>query len=218
MDTFTIITFIIVLIAIVLGIIYFIWYYKNNAFDKYKLTLLKNETSFNEDYEIKQQVESLITDRRSFLVPELGYGLTFVWEMNIPSISNNDKWQSSYNKLKPIISINDSPVISYHPKKNYLSVVLKYRDNPFYAQFAEVKFDNVKLQGWNKYIIIIDNRTVKIYINNVLTASKVLPSLPVIYDINSEIILGNKNNNFLGKVRNINLYPFPAPYELIEKL
>ena len=47
---------------------------------------------------------------------------------------------------------HDSPVISYHPKKNYLSIVLKYRNNPFYAQFAEIKFDTLNLKnGLNIY-------------------------------------------------------------------
>jgi hypothetical protein len=136
--------------------------------------------------------------------------------MYIPSISSNDKWQTSFNRLKPIISMNDSPVISYHPKKNYLSIVLKYRNNPFYAQFAEIKFENIKPQRWSKYILIIENRNIRLYIDTILVSTKTLPSVPVIYDIQSEIILGDMNNNFRGKIRNASFYPYPLTYDEIQ--
>ena len=110
----------------------------------------------------------------------------------------------------------DSPVISYHPKKNYISIVLKYRNNPFYAQFAEVKFENVKPQNWSNYIVIIENRNIKLFINKKLVALKILPSVPVIYDIQSEIVLGDINNNFQGKVRNMALYPYPLSIDEVE--
>jgi hypothetical protein len=218
MDTYTIIAITIGLMITVGTIIYFFFYYKSNPISKYELKFLSTETTFDENYESVKKLETMITDRKSLLIPSMGYGLTFVWEMYIPAMGGNDKWQSSYNRLKPIISMNDSPVIAYHPKKNYISVVLKYRDNPFYAQFAEVKFENVKVQGWNKYIIIIENRAVKIYINGALISTKILPSLPVIYDMNSEVVLGEKNNNFLGKVREVSMYPFPIPFDQISNL
>ena len=93
------------------------------------------------------QVANLITTRSNLYVPKLGYGLTFSWEMFIPNLSGNDKWNNGFNILKPLITMNDSPQISYHPKKNYLSIILKYRDNPFRAQFAEIKFDKIKQQS-----------------------------------------------------------------------
>ena len=149
------------------------------------------------------------------MIPNLGYGISFSWDMYIPAQSGNDKWQNSFNRLKPIISMNDSPVISYHPKKNYLSIVIKYRNNPFYAQFAEIKFEDIKLQKWSHYILVIDNRNIKLYIDGSLISIKTLPSVPVVYDLNSEIILGDKNNNFGGKINNILLYPYPLSYNEI---
>ena len=152
---------------------------------------------------------NLITTRNSLYVPKLGYGLTFAWEMFIPNLSSNDKWNNGFNILKPIITMNDSPQIAYQPKKNYLSIILKYRDNPFRAQYAEIKTDKIKQQKWCKYILVINGRKIQLYIDGILVSSQYLPSLPVIYDITSEIILGQKNNNFLGRVRNISLIPYP---------
>jgi hypothetical protein len=207
-------------ILITMIIVYYIYYYlpNTNNVNKYKITLLSTETEFNNEYENSMQFANLITTRNTLYIPKLGYGLTFSWEMFIPNLSSNDKWNNGFNILKPIITMNDSPQIAYHPKKNYLSIILKYRDNPFRAQYAEIKFDKIKQQKWSKYILVINGRTIQLYIDNILVSAQFLPSLPVIYDINSEIILGQKNNNFLGKVRNINIIPFPVSYNDISNI
>jgi len=207
-------------ILIAMLIAYYFYYYLPNTsnINKYKIELLSTETEFNNEYENSMQVANLITTRSNLYVPKLGYGLTFSWEMFIPNLSGNDKWNNGFNILKPLITMNDSPQISYHPKKNYLSIILKYRDNPFRAQFAEIKFDKIKQQKWSKYIVVINGRTIQLYIDGILVSTHFLPSLPVIYDIDSELILGQKNNNFLGKIRNVNMIPFPISYNDISNI
>jgi hypothetical protein len=200
------------------GTAYFYYYYirsdKANI-NRYNISLLTDETVFDEPYVNTINIQPFISTRDTLYVPKLGYGLSFVWEMYIPSQGGNNIWQHNFNSLKPIISMMDSPVISYHPKKNYLSIVLKYRNNTFYAQFYELKIKNIKLQRWSKYILVIDNRTIKVYIDGVLMSTKILPSVAVIYDIKSKIVLGQSNNNFLGKVKNLSLYPYPLTYDEI---
>jgi hypothetical protein len=220
MNTSVVIIVIMIIIFIILSVAFYYYYWLPNKSNvkKYQIPLITTETIFDEKYYNILQTSVLVTDRDTLLIPKLGYGLSFAWDMYIPSISSNDKWQTSFNRLKPIISMNDSPVISYHPKKNYLSIVLKYRNNPFYAQFAEIKFKDIKLQKYAHYILVIDNRNIKLYIDGVLISIKTLPSIPVIYDLNSEIILGEKNNNFLGKIDNLTLYPYPLLYSEISSV
>ena len=210
--------FIFIIIIIILFIIFYYYYWEPSQSNlvKYKLLLLNDEKLFDDTFTQTITINTLVPNRKTLYVPQLGYGLTFVWDMYIPSLNGNDKWQTSFNRIKPIISMMDSPVISYHPKKNYLSIVLKYRNNPFYAQFAEVKFENIKPQNWSNYIVIIENRNIKLFINKKMVAIKILPSVPVIYAIQSEIILGDINNNFQGKVRNMVLYPYPLSINEIE--
>ena len=209
-----------ILVIILLSVLFYYYYYAPNQTNVaiYNIPLITTEQHFNETYvsNIILKAQPSVSSRNSLYVPKLGYGLTFVWEMYIPTLTSSDKWQTSYNRLKPIISMSDSPVISYHPKKNYLSVVLKYRNNPFYAQFAELKFEDIKPQRWSKYILIIENRNVKLYIDSLLVSVKTLPSVPVIYDIESTITLGNLNNNFQGKIKNASLYPYPLSYTEID--
>ena len=211
---------IMIIIFIILSVAFYYYYWLPNKSNvkKYQIPLITTETIFDENYYNVLQTSILVTDRDTLLIPKLGYGLSFAWDMYIPSHNSNDKWQTSFNRLKPIISMNDSPVISYHPKKNYLSIVLKYRNNPFYAQFAEIKFKDIKLQKYAHYILVIDNRNIKLYIDGVIMSIKTLPSIPVVYDLNSEIILGEKNNNFLGKINNLKLYPYPLLYSEISSV
>jgi hypothetical protein len=207
----------IVIIIIIFLFLYGIFYYyylapSQSNVNKYKIPLITNETIFTEDYSNILNMETLVT-RDTLYVPKLGYGLTFSWEMYIPSQNGNDKWQTSFNHLKPIITMSDSPIISYHPKKNYLSITVKYRNNPFYAQFSEVKFENMKLQKWSKYTLVIENRNIRLYIDGILVSTKILPSVIAISDIKSEITLGQLNNNFLGKIKNLSLFPYPLSYD-----
>ena len=218
MDFEYIYLFIFIIIIIILFSIFYYYYWEPSQSNiaKYKLSLLNDETIFYDTFTQTLNMNTLVTNRKTLYVPQLGYGLSFVWDMYIPTLNGNDKWQTSFNRIKPIISMMDSPVISYHPKKNYISIVLKYRNNPFYAQFAEVKFDNVKPQNWSNYIVVIENRNIKLFINKKLVALKILPSVPVVYDIQSEIVLGDINNNFQGKVRNMALYPYPLSIDEVE--
>lgn len=216
-SNFIIVIMIIIFIISFILFYYYYWLPKQSNVTKYKIELLTTETIFNEDYYNVIQTSVLVTDRDTFIIPKLGYGITFVWDMYIPSQSGNDKWQTNYNHLKTIIAMNDSPVISYHPKNNYLSIVIKYRNNPFYAQFAEIKFKDMKLQKYSHYILVIDNRDIKLYIDGILNSIKTLPSIPVVYDLNSEIVLV-KNNNFLGKINNLSLYPYPLSYSEISSV
>ena len=217
MNTSIIIIVVIIIFVILffIGFYYYYWIPSLSNVNKYKIQLITDETIFDENYYNLLKTSVLVTNRDTFIIPKLGYGISFAWDMYIPSQSGSDKWQTSYNRLKPIISMNDSPVISYHPKKNYLSIVLKYRNNPFYAQFTEIKFKDIKLQKYSHYVLVIDNRNIKFYIDGALVSLKILPSIPVVYDMNSEIILGEKNNNFLGKINNLTVYPYPLSYDEI---
>ena len=208
------IVIVIIFILLCIAVYYYYWIPKQSNVNTYKIPLITSETIFDESYNSIIRLNTLVS-RNTLYVPKLGYGLTFSWEMYIPSLGGNDKWQTSYNHLKPIISMNDSPIISYHPKKNYISITLKYRNNPFYAQFAEIKFENIKVQKWVKYIVIIENRNISMYVDNILSSTKTLPSIISIGDLNTDIVLGEENNNFLGKIRNLTLYPYPLSYNEI---
>jgi hypothetical protein len=218
MSGFTITLILLGLVVLLLAIYYLYNFIYVSPQSKNAIILLKKETLFDEDYLNTIQLSNMITNRSTLLIPDNGYGLSFSWDMYIPNIAGSNGWQNKYNIVKPIITMNDSPQIGYNPKRNFLSVTLRYRNNPFYAQFAEIRLDDIKQQTWNNYILVIHDRLVNLYVNGELLVSKFLPSIPVLYDINSNIILGQKNNNFQGKIKNLILYPLPLSFSDIKQL
>lgn len=208
---------IVFLIVIILAYYYIHLPTQSNTY-KYKIPVLESETLFDEDFNKSIMMTDLITTRPTLSIPEMGYGITFQWEMYIPNLSGNATWHNSFNIVKPLFYINDSPQIGYNPKKNYLSIIMKYRDNPFYAQFSEIKIPDLKLQKWCSYILVIAGRNIQLWIDGIINTTDNLPSLPVVYDIESTLTLGQKNNNFLGKIRNLYMYPYPLSYSEITSI
>ncbi len=209
----------IVLLLVMLVAYYFYYYLPGQSnIGKYQIPVLTTETTLDETYSQTIQIANLVNSRPTLMVPKLGYGITFSWEMYIPNLSGNANWQNNYNIVKPIFTMQDSPQVGYNPKKNYLSIITKYRNNPFYAQFAEIKVPDLKPQKWSKYILAISGRVIQVWIDGSIVKTEYLPSLPVFYDIQSAISIGQTNNNFQGKIRNLNMYPYPLSYSELQSI
>ena len=175
---------------------------KNN-----EITLVKGPTKFDEDFEKSFKLIELLNNRKNFILDDKGHGITLKWEMYIPNNSGSKYYNSGFNKLKNIVTIEESPQIYYHPKRGYLSFIFKYIDNPFYSHYPEIKLENVPQQTWNKFVLVIDGRHVRLYLGGNLVKSISLPNV-LILDFD-EINIGKKDNNFLGLVKNMVLYPYP---------
>ena len=136
-------------------IVFFYRYFlKTKKDEKY---ILSGPTKFNEKFE--KSISNNI-----YIEEGNGYGITLVWEMLIPNVSENDKYNSTFNRLKPIVRIGDSPQVYYHPKQGYLTIIVKYTDNPFYSNYPEIKIKDIKLQKWQKYVLVIHDRNINLYI------------------------------------------------------
>ena len=121
MNTAIIVIGVLLVILIISLIIYYFFYYNKSNIIKYKITLITDETTFNEEYSQSFKMNELTT-RKTLSIPDLGYGLSFSWEMYIPNKGSNENWNNKFNIVKPILSMNDSPQIGYNPKKNYISM------------------------------------------------------------------------------------------------
>jgi hypothetical protein len=207
-------------LLIVILVLYYFYYYlpTQSNIGKYQIPILTSEITLDEAYSQIIQIANLVSSRSTLIVPKLGYGITFAWEMYIPNLAGNASWNNNYNIVKPIFAMQDSPQVGYNPKKNYLSIITKYRDNPFYAQFSEIKVPDLKLQKWCKYTLAISGRTIQIWIDGTIIKTEYLPSLPVFYDIQSSITIGQVNNNFNGKLRNLIMYPYQLSYKELQNI
>lgn len=195
-------------------VVFYNRFYKEGK--KKELYLIRDPTKFDESYEKKIRVSDLVQDRPNFILDNKGYGVTLKWEMYIPNNSGSRFYNSGFDKLKNIITIGESPQVYYHPKKGYLSMIFKYLDNPFYSHYPEIKIDNVPQQKWNKFILVLENRHVRVYMNGKLEKSLTLPNVLVL-DLD-EVNLGKTDNNFLGLIKNMVLYPYPLNFKEINEL
>lgn len=195
---------------IMIGIIIVVFYNTFLKKPKDENNILTGPSKFNELY--YKEVDNNIN-----LVPGKGYGLTLIWEMYIPNTSENNLYNSTFNRLKPIVRIGDSPQLYYHPKHGYLSVIVKYTDNPFYSNYPEIKIKNIKLQKWQKYALVIHDRNINLYIDGKLVSANTIMNIPII-DTNSVIQLGEINNNFLGIIKNMKTIAYPLDNKMISNL
>lgn len=218
MNTYGIIVIFILIIVLIAVVYYYYYLPKYSSTNTYAILLLAGPIQFNESFQQYLQIAALVSPRQTMYIPYLGYGISLSWQMYIPVISSNVQWQSSNNQLKPILNINDSPQIGYNPRKNTLSVVVKYSDTPYLAKFTELQYSQVKCQTWVKYTVVISSNSIILYENGNIVRTKILDSVPVIYDVGNQIKLGEINNNCLAKFQKFYMYPYPLSFSEVQSI
>jgi hypothetical protein len=199
----------ILLLALLLVVFYdklFIWNTESTI-------LLQGPETIAESFTKTISLAKIINNKRnSIMIPGYGNGLTFKWSMYLDDPAGEHNWHSSYTRDKPILTIGDSPHIYYNPKYNTLKIMLKYNETPFYAHYPIIELKDIPLRRWNTYVVCIDGLSVKVWMNDVIRLSKVLPNQPIIST--SDIILGERDNNIQGALRDFVIYF--RPYSTVE--
>lgn len=209
--------YVIIGLLVTIGLIFIIYYtYFLKVGREDMITLINGPTKFVYDFEKELYLENLVKNRDTFYIPNKKFGLTLKWEMYIPNTSGNNQWRTSFSNLKPIINFNDNISIEYQPKIGYLLFRFKYSDNPFQSHYPELRVDNIKLQKWNTIILVIHDRNISIYIDYNIVKTKTLPNIPIINF--NKIKIGKINNNFLGTIKNMYMYPYPIQYQELKKI
>jgi hypothetical protein len=210
---------------LLVGGLIFIFY--NNLYvpgSKKSYTLLSGTQTISQDFESTVPYSLLAPNRDSLMVEDSnetsgtgsGYGLSFTWSMYLEQVGPERIWSTSYAKDKPILRIGDSPHIVYNPKYNILKVIVNYKESPFYAHYPVIELRDLPLQTWNQYGVVIDNNKVKIYFNGKLVVNKVLATVPVIEA--TDITIGEKFNNLVGKIKDLTVYFRPYDNREISKI
>lgn len=207
------------------GGIIFIFY--NNLYvpgNKKSYVLLPGTQTISQDFESTVPYSLLAPNRDSLQLSiddnqyptGAGYGLSFTWSMYLEQVGPERIWSTSYAKDKPILRIGNSPHIVYNPKYNILKVIVNYKESPFYAHYPVIELRDLPLQTWTRYGVVIDNNKVKIYFNGKLVVNKVLATVPVIDS--TDIIIGEKFNNLVGKIKDLTVYFRPYDNREINKI
>lgn len=188
-----------------IGLIFLVFY---NYFYKprkdQQTMLIPGELVISDDFEQTVLKPTFMADRAEIVLPGYGNGLTFKWHMYIENPQAEKSWASNYSRDKPLVRIDESPQILYNPKYNILKLRLKYRESPFYAHYPIIEVRDIPLRRWNYFVITIDGAHIRVYLDGRMILNKILPNEPVI--TTSDIVVGEQGNNFMGRIRNLQVY------------
>jgi hypothetical protein len=210
--------FLVLMLFISLLLLGYVLFMQKSAFTESKIDLITDEIILDRTFNINKTISDIIK-RKKLTLTNTENTLIITWQMNLPNIGGEFYWTSNYNKDKPIIRIGKSPHIYYNAKQNKLKVLTKYQYSPFINHFPLIELENINLQSWNTYTIVIKNYSVKIYVNGELVLSKKLENSIIIDDYKTnELLVGEINNNLLGKIRNFSIYLNELSHEQLQVL
>ncbi len=187
-------------IIIIIIISAFLLYYNRTVFidNNTKIVLLNNqETILTQDYEVKYNLQEI--NQRIF---KCNNHINLTFSIYPFSIENNVGWKSQYDSNKPIIMFETSPTIHYNVVKSIIIIAVKYND-PAKDEYSIYETDfPILQQKWSIITISIVDTYIKIYVNGVVFKIAKVPYMPI-YSSSGNFIIGQKNNNFQGKLKNI---------------
>ena len=192
-------------IILFIGLIFLAFYnYFYKPRKEEQTMLVPGELVISDDFEQTVLKPAFMANRAEIVLPGYGNGLTFKWHMYIDNPQAEKSWASNYSRDKPLVRIDESPQILYNPKYNILKLRLKYRESPFYAHYPIIEVRDIPLRRWNYFVITIDGAHIRVYLDGRLVMNKILPNEPVI--TTSDIIIGEQGNNFMGRIRDMQVY------------
>jgi len=154
----------------------------------------------------------------SLLLPVSKEGTKYTLAFSIYSknLAENSSWGKDFRIPKGIISHYGSPNVYYLTDKNTLRISIAYRDDLSNKTFYNFDLENFKYQRWEHVVIVVDNRFVVVYLNGVIEKSVKLPNVPWVSQ--NSFFIGQKKNNFNGKIRNVEYINDALNFNEVEKL
>jgi hypothetical protein len=180
-----------------------LWNSINNITPSYPI--IKNRISLKQDYNYQLTVGELTGNTQMTIIPDKGHAITIKCDLHILNTMSNEGWASSFQSLKPIIKIGESPHIYYNAKDSLLVVVVKYRDNPYYPHYNQT-YINFPVQKLTSIVVNIVNSDIRIYMDGNLVKFTKLDNVAIISNNYNDVIkVGEYNNNIQGDINNLSI-------------
>ena len=204
-------------VILFIGLIFLLFYnYFYKPGKQLQTMVVPGELVISDDFEQTILKPEFMPNRAEIVLPGYGNGLTFKWHMYIENPQAEKSWASNYSRDKPLLRIGESPQILYNPKYNILKLQLKYRESPFYAHYPIIEIRDIPIRRWNYFVITIDGGHIRVYLDSRLVLNKILPNEPIITTDN--ITVGEQGNNFMGRIRDMQVYFRPYNTQDIQKI
>lgn len=142
------------------------------------------------------------------------YTLAFCIYSN--NLAGNSEWKKKYDLPKGIISHYGSPNVYMLSKVNTLRISLAYRDDLSNKAYYNFDIKDFKHQRWEHVAVVVDNRKCHVFLNGEMIKSIYLPNVPWISQ--NSFYIGQSNNNFNGKIRDVEYFNDALTIKEIEKL
>ena len=192
MDKKKIIAFgILILILLILVVVYFI------------SKKVKHNVIVEEPLQMETDFVKIISPEK---FPDSDSGIKFTYSMwlYINNVPENAHWINRYKSKRFIVYRYGSPNVIYYPENHILAVGMTYKNNlDIYTRYYH-DIPNLPVQSWNHISFTVDNRYFNVYLNGELVGSKILDSVPFVFE--RFLYLGQKNNNFNGYISHFEYY------------
>jgi hypothetical protein len=167
------------------------------------------------DYHYLYNEKQMLIDSNMFQPSFDGVKYTFSTWIRTDNIPLNAHWSSNTELPKTVIFKQGSPNI-FFVLPNKLRIEIGYKDEDNVIDYYEFEFELYESQVWNNFIIVVNNRHVDVYKNNILVKSKFLENIP--WFSQKVLKVGEKNNNFNGYVGFIDYFNYNISREQVTKL
>jgi hypothetical protein len=130
-----------------------------------------------------------------------GTKYTIAFSLYSNNYTESSIWGDKFNKPKGILTRFGAPSVFMIPKTNTLKVSVAYKNDLNIKESYNFEIPDFKYQRWEHIILTVDNRNISFFLNGKLIKGAKLPNVPWIPT--KPMIIGQKNNNFNGKIKNV---------------
>ena len=167
------------------------------------------------NYDLFYDNKQILVGNENFKESKYGnkYSLSFWIKTN--NIPRNASWDSTTKTSKIILFKDGSPNVLFK-FPNTIRIQIAYKDE--FGGFDEYNFDFelYESQVWNNFILVVNNRNIKVYKNKLLVMSKFIDNVPWISK--KMMSIGKSKQNFFGYTGFIDYYNYDLSKNQIIKL
>lgn len=169
-------------------------YYKIITRSSQKISIQEDEVIL--DNEFSQKYPSTL-----FPVSQVGTRYTLAFSLYANNYTESSVWGDRFNKPKGILTRYGAPNVFMIPKTNTLRVSVIYKNKLNIKESYDFEIKDFKYQRWEHVTLTVNDRDASLYLNGKLIKGVKLPNVPWIPI--KPMIIGQKNNNFNGKIKNV---------------
>lgn len=169
-------------------------YYKVITRGPQKISIQEDEVYLDNNF--SQKYPSTL-----FPVSRVGTRYTLAFSLYSNNYTESSVWGDRFNKPKGILTRYGAPNVFMIPKTNTLRISIIFKNDLNIKESYDFEINDFKYQKWEHIVLTVNDRDASLYLNGKIIKGVKLPNVPWIPI--KPMIIGQKNNNFIGKIKNV---------------